>query len=270
MTYNRAHEMGLPVGIRLASGCLQHDGIAVAGPLRRGEGKVTEVREFCAAPGLAPEDEEVAPQHIEPRPEEDAIIALAAGEQAALQAQKLRIAVSGDDAIQATVGEGGPLPGVVVAPVGIELARERVPTGVGVVVLPHRALAPVEFHHGGHPHIQSRCRYRRPHRILLVPVVPIVLPHGRELLGRDIHGEGQLLGLRVLHRRRDSGLVGATLPLLARWRWRSDSVRLDDALKEEAEFAFVHERPVRELHLRAPVLWLGILASAHPEEAGVG
>jgi hypothetical protein len=88
---------------------------------------VTEVREFCAAP----EDEEVAPQHIEPRPEEDAIIAQAAGEQATLQAQKLRIAVSGDDAIQATVGEDGPLPGVVVAPVGIELARERVPTGLG-------------------------------------------------------------------------------------------------------------------------------------------
>ena len=34
---------------------------------------MAEVREFCAAPGLAPEDEEVPPQHIKPRPEEGAI-----------------------------------------------------------------------------------------------------------------------------------------------------------------------------------------------------
>ena len=131
--------------------------IAVARPFRGGEGKVAEVGEFCAAPGLAPEDEEVPPQHIEPRPEEDAIAALAAVEQAALQAQELRIAVPGDDAIQATVDEGGPLPGVVVAPVSVDLAGERVPAGVRVAVLPHGALAPVEFHHGGHPHIQGRC-----------------------------------------------------------------------------------------------------------------
>ena len=50
-----------------------------------------------------------------------------------------------------------------------------------------------------------------------------------------------------------SSLIGATLPLLARWRW-SDPVRFDNPLKEKAEFAFIHEGPVREPHLSTPVL----------------